>query len=149
MVAGNHASATAAGSLPCHGGKASVSLTADDIFSTLSVPQGRQGLCGFLSPPRGGKLSCRIQSLLSGIRDAAESVPTMATTEPRASSGPSPLCLPRHSLFPSWSPQVQRHTAARSTWDQRFAWLGPGRTMKQSQEAQQLLSRPLSTLPQG
>lgn len=65
VVAGNHASATAARSPPRRGGKASVSLPADHIFSTLHVPQGRQGLCGFLSPPRGGKLSCRIQSLLS------------------------------------------------------------------------------------
>ena len=50
----------------------------------------------------------------------------MATTEHGASSGLSPLCLPRHSLLPSWSPQVQHHTAARSTWGQRFAWLGRG-----------------------
>ena len=61
VVAADHASATAALSLPCGGGKASVSLTADHIFNTLYVPQGRQGLCSFLSPPWGGKLSCRIQ----------------------------------------------------------------------------------------
>ena len=50
VVASDHAPATAALSLPCGGGKASVSLTADHIFNTSMFHRGGRACVVFFHP---------------------------------------------------------------------------------------------------